>query len=105
MKLATSLTENMETAKSLLPIGTSFDIITRELLLGKSRACLLGINGMCKTEVLQRIFSDLQNPLYMENNVVEQLQLYMQARIGYAQVQLEQEIGRASWRERVSCDV
>ena len=91
MKLATSLTENMETAKSLLPIGTSFDIITRELLLGKSRACLLGINGMCKTEVLQRIFSDLQNPLYMENNVVEQLQLYMQARIGYAQVQLEQD--------------
>lgn len=91
MKLSTSLTENMETAKSLLPIGTSFDIITRELLLGKSRACLLGINGMCKTEVLQRIFSDLQNPLYMENNVVEQLQLYMQARIGYAQVQLEQD--------------
>ncbi len=91
MKLATSLTENMETAKSLLPIGTSFDIITRELLLGNSRACLLGINGMCKTEVLQRIFSDLQNPLYMENNVVEQLQLYMQARIGYAQVQLEQD--------------
>ncbi|MDE5893845.1 MAG: spore germination protein, partial [Acetatifactor sp.] len=91
MKLASSLEENMTAAKTLLPIGTSFDIITRELLLGETRACLLGINGMCKTEVLQRIFSDLQNPNYMQDNVVKQLQQYMSARIGYAQVELESD--------------
>ena len=85
MKLTTSLEENMTAAKTLLPIGLSFDIITRKLLLGKTRACLLGINGMCGTEVLQRIFSDLQNPQYMQDDVVEQLQQYMWARIGYAQ--------------------
>lgn len=91
MKLTTSLEENMTAAKTLLPIGLSFDIITRKLLLGKTRACLLGINGMCGTEVLQRIFSDLQNPQYMQDDVVEQLQQYMWARIGYAQVQLESD--------------
>lgn len=91
MKLTTSLKENMATARTLLPIGASFDIITRELLLGETRACLLGINGMCKTEVLQRIFSDLQNPGYMQDNVIEQLQQYTAARIGYTQVQLESD--------------
>lgn len=91
MKLTTSLRENMAAARTLLPIGASFDIITRELLLGETKACLLGINGMCKTEVLQRIFSDLQNPGYMRDNVVKQLQQYMSARIGYAQVELESD--------------
>lgn len=91
MKLTTSLQENIAAAHTLLPIGASFDIITRELLLGETPAYLLGINGMCKTEVLQRIFSDLQNPQYMRDNVVEQLQQYMSARIGYAQVQLESD--------------
>ena len=91
MKLTTSLKENIAAAHTLLPIGDSFDIITRELSLGDTPAYLLGINGMCKTDVLQRIFSDLQNPLYMRDNVVEQLQRYMSARIGYAQVQLESD--------------
>lgn len=91
MKLTTSLQENIAAAQTLLPIGASFDIITRELLLGETPAYLLGINGMCKTEVLQRIFSDLQNPQYMRDNVVEQLQQYMSARIGYAQIQLESD--------------
>ncbi|MFG6356655.1 MAG: spore germination protein [Acetatifactor sp.] len=91
MKLTTSLQENIAAAQTLLPIGASFDIITRELLLGETPAYLLGINGMCKTEVLQRIFSDLQNSQYMRDNVVEQLQQYMSARIGYAQVQLESD--------------
>lgn len=91
MKLTTSLKENIAAAHTLLPIGDSFDIITRELSLGDTPAYLLGINGMCKTDVLQRIFSDLQNPVYMRDNVVEQLKRYMSARIGYAQVQLESD--------------
>lgn len=91
MKLTTSLKENIAAAHTLLPIGDSFDIITRELSLGDTPAYLLGINGMCKTDVLQRIFSDLQNPVYMRDNVVEQLKQYMSARIGYAQVQLESD--------------
>ena len=91
MKLTTSLKENIAAAHTLLPIGDSFDIITRELSLGDTPAYLLGINGMCKTDVLQRIFSDLQNPQYMRDNVVEQLKQYMSARIGYAQVQLESD--------------
>lgn len=91
MKLTASLDRNIAAARTLLPIGASFDIITRELRLGETRAFLLGINGMCKTDVLQRIFSDLQNPLYMQDDIITQLQQYMSSRIGYAQVQLESD--------------
>jgi len=63
-KLSSQIDENIETAKEILPIGTSFDMITRDLFLGETRGYWIGINGFCRTEILQQIFSDLQNPIY-----------------------------------------
>lgn len=88
MPLSTKLDENIQYLKKALPIGRSFDLMTRELLLGETKAYFLGINGFCKTEILQRIFSDLQNPLYTADSQVEDIQLYIRAKIGYAQVSL-----------------
>lgn len=86
--LSTNLSENIDTLKSSFPIGTSFDIITRELLLGETRGFWIGINGFCKTELLQQIFSDLQNPLYMKDNQVTDIVSYLNGKIGYAQASL-----------------
>ncbi len=88
MNLSSSLTENIEYLKSILPIGKSFDLMTRELLLGTTKAYFLGVNGFCKNEILQQIFSDLQNPLYMSDDRVEDIERYIRAKIGYAQVTL-----------------
>lgn len=87
-KLSENIDDNIQTAGELFPIGTSFDLITRDLYLGDTRGYWIGINGFCKTEILQQIFSDLQNPLYMKDSVVENIQNYMNARIGYAQASL-----------------
>lgn len=87
-KLSASLAENMERVKELLPIGTSFDLIARKLYLGETESYFLGVNGFCKTEILQQIFADLQNPLYTRDSRVEDIALYMNAKIGYAQVSL-----------------
>ena len=87
-KLSVSLSENINQAKELLPIGISFDIITRNLYLGETESFFLGINGFCRTEILQQIFSDLQNPLFMKDNRVENILAYMNAKVGYAQVSL-----------------
>ncbi len=87
-KLSTCLDENIAYAKKLFPIPKSFDIITRDLYLGKTKGYWIGINGMCRTEVLQQIFSDLQNPLYMLDSTVEDIRRYMNTRIGYAQTSL-----------------
>lgn len=86
--LSSSLSENLTTLYSLLPIGKSFDLITRDLYIGDTKAFFLGINGLCKTEVLQQIFSDLQNPLYTKDAQINDLPLFLNSKLGYAQLSL-----------------
>lgn len=88
MKLSNNLDTNIRQAKNIFPIGLSFDIITRDLYLGDTRGYWIGINGFCKTEILQQIFSDLQNPFYMKDACIEDISRYMNAKIGYAQASL-----------------
>lgn len=84
--MSPNLQENIATLHDLLPIGSSFDLIYRNLCLGETPAYWLGINGFCRTEILQQIFSDLQNPLYTQDGRIEDIIHYMNAKIGYAQV-------------------
>ncbi len=62
--LSTNLSKNTALFHALLPLDDSFDLITRDLKLGNTPAYWIGVNGFCKTEILQQIFSDLQDPLY-----------------------------------------
>lgn len=88
MALSANLQENIDYMTSSLPIGTSFDLMTRNLYLGETKAYFVGVNGFCKTEILQQIFSDLQNPMFVEDGRVENIVRYMSAKIGYAQTSL-----------------
>ena len=92
--LSTQLSDNITHLKSIFPIGSSFDLVTRDLYLGETKAFWIGINGFCKTEILQQIFSDLQDPLFMENSRVEDIAKYLNAKIGYAQAEL-----CSNWKE------
>ncbi len=87
MTLSTKLSENIAILHKLLPIGTSFDLVTRELYLGDTPAYWIGVNGFCRTEVLQQIFSDLQNPLFTKDARIEDLKRFTAAKIGFAQVE------------------
>lgn len=87
-QISTELTDNIDTLHKLLPLEESFDLVTRDLYLGETKAYWLGINGFCKTEILQQIFSDLQNPVYTKDDHVEDILRYMNAKIGYAQTTL-----------------
>ena len=86
--LSVHLSENIAMVHRLLPIDESFDLITRNLYLGDTKCYFLGINGFCKTDLLQQIFSDLQDPLYTKDNIVTDITRYMNAKIGYAQASL-----------------
>ena len=79
MKLSTELTHNISTLQTIFPISKSFDIITRDLYLGETKGYWVGINGFCRTEILQQIFSDLQNPLYMQTPKIEEITKYVSA--------------------------
>ena len=88
LPLSISLSENISALEGFLPIGRSFDLMYRNLFLGDTPAYWLGINGFCRTELLQQLFSDLQNPLYIQNGTVEDITRFMNSKIGYAQVTL-----------------
>ncbi|MCM1194148.1 MAG: spore germination protein [Acetatifactor muris] len=90
MTLSFVLEENIRYIETHLPVKTSFDLMTRDLCLGDTKAYFLGINGFCKTEILQQIFSDLQNPMYMSDSHVEDIVRYLNGKIGYVQASLEQ---------------
>lgn len=94
MQLSAVLSENITLFQELLPIGKSFDLVTRKLYLGDTKAFFMTINGMCRTEVLQQIFSDLQNPLYMKDTTVDNIQTYVSAKIGYTQVELSNDVNK-----------
>lgn len=91
MTLSTTLEVNIKYLESRLPIHASFDLMTRQLRLGETNAYFLGINGFCKTEILQQIFSDLQNPMYVKNGRIEDILQYMNSKIGYAQTSLSDD--------------
>lgn len=88
MQLSNQLDDNIRQLKSIFPIPQSFDIITRDLFFGETRGYWIGINGFCRVELLQQIFSDLQNPLYVKDNKIEDISRYLNAKIGYAQASL-----------------
>ena len=91
MKLSTNLEENIHKAQELLPLGKSFDLVTRQLYLGETKGFWIGVNGFLKVEILQQIFSDLQNPLYTQNLKIEDIQKYMDSKIGYVQTSLSDD--------------
>lgn len=88
MNLSVNLEENITYLETHLPLKNSFDLMHRPLKLGRTKAYFLGVNGFCKTELLQQIFSDLQNPLYVPEGAVENIDDYVKSRIGYAQTSL-----------------
>lgn len=88
MNLSPNLDENIAYLQKTMPLEQSFDLMSRRLILGETNAFFLGVNGFCKTEILQQIFSDLQNPLYVPDGRVENITNYVSSKIGYAQTSL-----------------
>ena len=79
--LSTNLSKNTALFHALLPLDDSFDLITRDLKLGNTPAYWIGVNGFCKTEILQQIFSDLQDPLYTLDSEIRDLPRYVQSKL------------------------
>ena len=47
MALSVDLDENIRHIEYNLPVKESFDLMTRHLYLGETRAFFLGVNGFC----------------------------------------------------------
>jgi len=89
MNISNSLTENIETAKKLLPIGTSFDFITRNLKIQDTGVYFIGINGLNNQDLLQKVLFQMQRS--NGNSPLEDLRDFAAANIGFGQVTLTSE--------------
>lgn len=87
MRISTDLTENIELLKKEIPIGKSFDLITRDLIIGGRQAYFLGVNGMCDTTVLQRIVAILQKQDGGHNRI-EDIRDYIMRKVSFVQAML-----------------
>jgi stage V sporulation protein AF len=86
--LSDNIRENVAALENILPIGESFDIITRQLYIGGRECFFVGINGFCKTDVLQWIISDLLDSDYLGTDRIEDIRNFMDSKIGFAQTSL-----------------
>jgi len=87
MNISTSLSENIKKIKELLPIGKSFDIITRDFEIRGTKVFFIGLNGLINQEILQKILTSMQND--RNETPITSLQDYANEKIGYGQVTLE----------------
>lgn len=88
MELSNELSKNIEKLHEIFPIEKSYDLITRNLNFRNTKAYWIGINGLCDNDILQHIFSDLQNPMYTQDANIEDLSIFMASKIGYIQAEL-----------------
>lgn len=91
MQLSTSLSDNITRLHEIFPLDKSYDLITRNLYFQDTKAFWMGINGLCDSDLLQKIFSDLQNPEFNQEKIIHDLPLFVASKIGYIQTELSDD--------------
>ena len=85
MKLTTSLDQTIKQMKEILPIGTSFDICTRDLVFNTTKAYWVGVSSFCQSGLLLEILSDLQKIMIYKNEDFTTIESLIANRIGHIQ--------------------
>lgn len=96
MQLSKDITENTEQLKQIFPINKSYDIITKKLLIGKTRAFWIGINGFCNNDILLHLIGDLQNQNFETTTIIEDINIFVASYIGYIQAKTSSDFNELS---------
>jgi stage V sporulation protein AF len=89
--ISSRLDDNIAVLSEKLPVGRSFDLVTREMQFGKTRAYWVGINGMYDLSVTQMVMTNLQNPAFTTDSAIEDLTRYLSEKVGFAQTSLSND--------------
>lgn len=88
MQVSEKLVDNINKLNEIFPVGKSYDIVTRTFYFQDTKAYWIGINGLCDNTLLQQIVTNLQDPTYTMDAKINNLQLFMESKIGYVQTEL-----------------
>ena len=88
MQISNNLSDNINKLREIFPLDKSFDIVTRTLYFQDTKAFWIGLNGLCDNQILQLIIANLQNPSFSNDTKIDDLQKFMESKIGYIQTEL-----------------
>jgi len=80
------LSANIDILHRVLPLKKSFELITRQLQVCSANAFWVGLNGFCVSEMLEKLFGSLQADQDAEQQPLQDLHMYMESRVGVAQI-------------------
>ena len=84
-KLTKKLKKNIEILRQYIPVEESFDIIGREIVIGRKEAYLVFIDGFAKDDIMLWILETLQS-LERAEISVNPIDTLMKSKIGYIEV-------------------
>ncbi|MFA9376088.1 MAG: spore germination protein [Lachnotalea sp.] len=96
MILSRDIVENTEKLKQIFPINKSFDIITKKLLIGNTKAFWIGINGFCNNDILLHLISELQFQTFDTDTILEDINVFVASYIGYIQAKTSSDFDELS---------
>ncbi len=88
--ISTNLSENIMLLKEKIPIGKSFDLITREIQIGSHMGYYVLINGLINSNMVLRLFQRFQSGT--ETVGVESLESFIQIQLGNTEVTKEKNL-------------
>ena len=84
MQLTANLEENRSKLYEIFPISTSYDLISRDLYLGKTKAFWLGINGFCKNDLYVFLYDVMLLSINIRDDRRAAVYFYKLSEIEYA---------------------
>lgn len=94
MKLSTDLTQNKKIMAEILPLGKSFDIIQRDLVIGGKKASMYFIDGFTKDGVLAKMINFLLSVTPDQMQGIETAQDFSAHFISYVEVSTENDVDK-----------
>lgn len=93
MNISSELDTTKQMIKDILPIDKSFDMITRDLLFGKTAGFFFGIDGFVKDDIMFYILNHLQK-IEASNGEVTNLSTWIRSQIPYIEVSETKDVHR-----------
>lgn len=90
--VSANLYENIKLLKEKIPIGKSFDLITREIQIGSHMGYYILINGLINSNMVLRLFQRFQSAT--ETIGVDSLESFVQIQLGNTEVTKENSMDK-----------
>ena len=94
MKLSVNLETNKKMMEDILPIGKSFDLIQRDLVIGGKRASMYFIDGFVKDGVVAKMITFLLSVTPEKMQDIHSAKEFASHFISYVEVSTEQDVDR-----------